>query len=38
MIKQKSMLEMKGSHSPTYKTGCVSGSGSNAPYSKNRRS
>ena len=25
---------MKGSHSPTYKTGCVSGSGSNAPYSK----
>ena len=32
--KAKSMLEMKGSHSPTYKTGCVSGSGSNAPYSK----
>jgi len=30
--KAKSMLEMKGSHSPTYKTGCVSGSGSNAPY------
>ena len=32
--KAKSMLEMKGSHSPTYKTGCVSGSGSDAPYSK----
>ena len=30
--KAKSMLEMKGSTSPTYKTGCVSGSGSNAPY------
>ncbi len=32
--KAKSMLEMKGSHSPTYKTGCTSGSGSNAPYKK----
>ena len=32
--KAKSMLEMKGSHSPTYKTGCVSGGGSDAPYSK----
>ena len=32
--KAKSMLEMKGSHSPTYKKGCTSGSGSNAPYSK----
>jgi len=28
----KQPLDMKGSHSPTYKTGCVSGSGSNAPY------
>ncbi len=32
--KAKSMLEMKGSHSPTYKKGCTSGSGSNAPYKK----
>ena len=30
--KAKSMLQMKGSTSPTYKTGCTSGSGSNAPY------
>ena len=28
----KQPVEMKGSNSPTYKTGCVSGSGSNAPY------
>jgi len=33
--KAKSMLEMKGhSSSPTYKKGCTSGSGSNAPYKK----
>ena len=33
--KAKSMLEMKGhSSAPTYKKGCTSGSGSNAPYKK----
>lgn len=30
--KAKSMLEMKGSTSPTYKTGCTSGGGSKSPY------
>ena len=30
--KAKSMLEMKGSTSPTYKTGCTSGGSSKSPY------